>query len=63
MGHPPVSVPPNVVQTTVNAVQARPSFVSGDPTKPAWHASQFVPKAFDANASTTFQLSPVYTGY
>lgn len=63
MGHPLVSVPANVFQTTTNAVQGRPSFVSGDPTKHTWSSSQFAPKAFDANAQSTFQLSPVYTAY
>lgn len=63
MGHPLVSVPPNPIQNTVTAFQARPSYVSGDPTKHTWSSSQFAPKAFDANAQSTFQLSPVYTSY
>lgn len=63
MGHAPASVAPNTVQTTVGAFQASPVPGKSDPTVPAWKIQAFDPKPFDAASLSTFQLSPVYTGY
>lgn len=64
-GHPPASVPQNVVQSTVSALQgAGPTAPSADPSVPAWTPTLATPQAFDSSAvSNLAGFSSVYTGY
>ncbi len=64
-GHAIGSVPRNVVESTVSAVQGAPIFnPNADPTAHSWSAAQNPITAFDTSQINQYSnLAPVYTGY
>lgn len=64
-GHAPASVPRNVVESTVSAVQGAPIFnPNPDPVAHSWTMAQNPIVPYDTTQIHQFQtLAPVYTGY
>jgi hypothetical protein len=64
-GHAMGSVPRNIFESTVSAVQGAPIFnPNADPTAASWSAAQNPVTAFDTSQIGQYSnLAPVYTGY
>ena len=64
-GHAPASVPRNIVESTVSAVQGAPIFnPNPDPVAHSWTMAQNPVVPYDTTQIHQFQtLAPVYTGY
>lgn len=63
-GHAMGSVPRNVFESTVSAVQGAPIFnPNADPTAASWSAAQTPFTPYDATQVGQYALAPVYTGY
>jgi hypothetical protein len=64
-GHMVASVPRNIVESTVSAVQGAPIFnPNADPTAHSWSAAQNPVTAYDTTQIGQYSsLAPVYTGY
>jgi hypothetical protein len=64
MGHAPASVPRNVVESGVSAVQGRAILnPPREPAVPAWKTDTFTPQPFPVSGHTITSLAPVYSGY
>jgi len=64
-GHAPASIPRNVIESTVSAVQGAPIFnPNPDPVAHSWTMAQNPIVPYDTSQIHQFQtLAPVYTGY